>query len=160
MKSERVIVHTWAEVTALSDFAEMDSVDEKITAYIESILPRINTEDLSGWILVFRVNYRCAEFISIDKRFTRVPSDRECGLTVGIPIPDNTQAPYGIPPVEGGKLGSRYPAVPKHFHLLDPEYDKYANLEKYIFAAAIKILDFAFTTGFTCYKKKIKFQDL
>jgi len=46
------------------------------------------------------------------------------------------------------------------FHPLDPEYDKYDNLDQYIIASAIKAIDLGFTKGFTCYGKKIKFQDL
>jgi len=43
---------------------------------------------------------------------------------------------------------------------LDPEYDKYDNLDQYILASAIKAIDLGFTKGFTCYGKKIKYQDL
>jgi len=45
-------------------------------------------------------------------------------------------------------------------HLLDTEYDKYTDLDQYILASTIKAIDLGFTKGFTCYVKKIKFQDL
>jgi len=34
-------------------------------------------EDLSGWRLTFFINYVCTDFIGVDKKFRRYPSDRE-----------------------------------------------------------------------------------
>ncbi|WP_425479079.1 Imm9 family immunity protein [Cephaloticoccus capnophilus] len=48
-----------------------------MAAYIKSILPRVNMEDLSGWRLTFFINYVCTDFIGVDKKFRRYPSDRE-----------------------------------------------------------------------------------
>jgi len=77
-----------------------------------------------------------------------------------MPIPDNTQAPYGIPPGKHGTIGFFHSGESKYSHLLNPEYDKYDNLDQYILASAIKAIDLGFTKGFTCYGTKIKFQDL
>jgi len=160
MKHEQIGVSTQIEALGLLNFADTSSIRKKITTYVESIFSRINMEDLSGWRLTFFINYVCTDFIGIDKKFRRYPSDREYEIPIGIPIPDNTQAPYGIPPVEDGTIGFFHPGRSNHSHLLDPEYDKYDNLDQYILASAIKAIDLGFTKGFTCYGKKIKFQDL
>jgi len=49
-------------------------------------------------------------------------------------------------------------------HLLDPEYDKYDNIDQNILASTINAIDVVFrkglSKGFTGFWKKIKFQDL
>jgi len=117
-------------------------------------------EDLSGWRLTFFINYRCTDLIGVFKKFFRYPSDKEYEISIAIPIPDNTQAPYGMPPAKDGRVGDFLPIRSDRFHPLDPEYDQYNNLDQYILASAIKAIDLGFTKGFTCYGKKIKFQDL
>jgi len=148
------------EVLGLSDFVDTYSIGKKITTYIESILPRINMEDLSGWRLTFHISYFYADLIGVFKKFFRYPSDKQYEISIAIPIPDNTQAPYGMPPVEDRRVGDFHSIRSDRFHPLDPEYDKYDNLDQYILASAIKAIDLGFTKGFTCYGKKIKFQDL
>jgi len=149
------------EVIGLTDFADVFSINKKITTYVESILPRINTEDLSGWRLQFHISYLPTDFIAVYKQFRRYPSDREYVISISIPIPDNTQAPYGMPTGANGKISFFCRSVSgKHCHLLDPEYGQYVNLDQYILASVIKAIDLGFTKGFTCYGKKIKFQDL
>jgi len=91
------------EVIGLLDFADVFSIDKKIATYVKSILPRINIEDLSGWRLTLDTGYRCTDFIGVYKKFLRYPSDREYVILISIPIPYNTQAPYGIPTGEKGR---------------------------------------------------------
>jgi len=159
-KVKQIGISMGIQVPGALKFADVFSINKKIATYIESILPRINMEDLSGWRLNFDVTYACTDFIGVYKKFLRYPSDREHEILIAIPIPDNTQALYGIPPGKHGTIGSFRPAISNRSHLLDPEYDKYDNLDQYILAAAIKAIDLGFSKGFTCYGKKIKFQDL
>ncbi|WP_082782716.1 Imm9 family immunity protein [Cephaloticoccus capnophilus] len=159
-KDKQVKVTKYIGVPGLLGFADVFSINKKIATYTKSILPRINMEDLSGWRLSFNIGYRCTDFISIYKKFLRYPSDREYVISFSIPIPDSTQAPYGMPPAGDGRIGFFHPGQSRHSHLLDPEYHQYDNLDQYILAAAIKAIDLCFTKGFTCYGKKIKFQDL
>jgi len=161
MKYERLKFNTRThEVTGLYSYADMYSIKKEINTYFESIFPKINTEDLSGWGLTFFVNYICTDFIAIDKQFTRCSSDKECEISMYIPIPDNRQAPYGLPPVDNGGIGSFHPRIKKLYHLTEPEYDQYVNLDQYVLAATIKAIDLGFSEGFTFYREKIKFQDL
>ncbi|KXU36615.1 hypothetical protein AXK12_03135 [Cephaloticoccus capnophilus] len=160
-KVKQLSIGLGIEVVGLTKFADVFSTDKKIATYVKSILPRINIEDLSGWRLQLHISYLPTDSISVYKKFLRYPSDREYVILIGIPIPDNTQAPYGMPTGANGKISLFCrSAGDKHNHLLDPEYDKYADLNQYILAAAIKAIDLGFTKGFTCYGKKIKFQDL
>jgi len=103
MKHRQVGVSMGIEVLGLRNFADMASIRKKITTYVESILPRINTEDLSGWRLLLLTGYRCTDFIGVYKKFLRHPSDKEYEISISIPIPYNTQAPYGIPTDKNGR---------------------------------------------------------
>jgi len=102
----------------------------------------------------------CTDFIGVYKQFLRYPSDREYVISIVIAIPDNTQAPYGMPLGKRGTIGFFHAGESKYSHLLDTEYDKYDNLDQYILASVIKAIDLGLTKGFTCYGKKIKFQGL
>gem|GEM_PF-536996 len=161
VEDEQVRLKMPIPVPRLHDFADMRSIYEKVDAYLASILPRINIEDLSGWRLTFYINYQCTDLIGIDKKLGRFSGDREYEVLIEIPIPDNTQAPYGMPP---GEHGAFHSGESKRSYLLDPEYDKYDNLEQYIIASAIKAIDFGlskgFRKGFASFWKKIKFKDL
>jgi len=160
MKHEQVGISMGIQAPGALKFADVSSIKKEIATYVESILPRINMEDLSGWRLNFDFTYACTDFIGVYKKFLRYPSDREYEILIAIPIPDNTQAPYGIPPGKHGTIGSFRPARRNRSHILDPEHDKYDNLDQYILASAIKAIDLGFTKGFTCHGKRIKFQDL
>jgi len=160
-KVKQVGVSMGIEILGLRDFVDTTSIEKKIKTYIESISPRINMEDLSGWRLTFFISYRHTDLIGVFKKFFRYPSDRQYEISIAIPIPDNTQAPYGMPPSTDEKLPLFFlPIRSDRFHPLDPEYDKYADLDQYIIASVIRAIDLGFTKGFTCYGKKIKFQDL
>jgi|GEM_PF-923804 len=160
MEYKQVAVVMEDKVAGLDDFAGMGSIYKKIGTYVNSILPRINIKDLSGWKLTVGIDYVCAESISILKKLGAYPSDREYVTLIAIPIPDNTQAPYGMShsedePIEPLKLKRK-----SDFHLLDPEYHKYDNLEQYILESVIKAMDFGFTKGFGREGKVLKFKDL
>jgi len=43
---------------------------------------------------------------------------------------------------------------------LDPEYDKYDNLDQYILESVIKAIEFGLTKGFTDAQTEIKFSSL
>ncbi|KXU36034.1 hypothetical protein AXK12_04210 [Cephaloticoccus capnophilus] len=160
MKPKQISALMSIKVPGLGNSADMDSIEKKINTYIESISPGISIEDLSGWRVTFDINSFCTDLIAIYKKFWGYPSDREYVISIAIPLPDNTQAPYGMPPGENGRSGSFPPVESDHFYPLAPEYDKYASLEQYIIVSAIKAIDFGLTKGFTCDGKEIKFQDL
>jgi len=48
MKHEQVGFSMGIAVPKLGKFAGISSIEKEIAAYVESILPRINMEDLSG----------------------------------------------------------------------------------------------------------------
>jgi len=165
MKDEAVRIEIKSlGVPELDDFADMGSIVEKINTHIELVFPRVNIKDLSGWRLILDIGYLRADFISIPKKLGRYPSDRVYLALISIPIPDNTQAPYGVPLNEDKP--TKYFKLSKEslYHILDPEYDKYDNLDQYIIASTIKAIDFGFSKGFskgfTGFWKKIKFKDL
>jgi len=159
-KKNKPIVIMAAEIPGIDDFANMDSIEEKLNNHIEFILPKINIEDLSGWNLKFYINSMCTDFIGVLKKFRRYPSEMEYEIPVVIAIPDNSQAFYGIPPAEDGRIGYFHPGNERYSHLLEPEYEKYKNLDQYILNSAIKAINVGFTKGFACKGKTIKFQNM
>jgi len=164
LKYGQLTVGIHSEVFELYDVTDLEQVVEEIDTYMESILPRINIEDLSGWKLTIGIEYVRTESILVSKKMGRYPSHREYINLMSIPIPDDTQAPYGIPCSEDEPIEYREPKRKSDFHILDPEYDKYDNIDQYILASTIKAIEVVFTNGlskgFTGFWKKIKFQDL
>jgi len=144
-------------VFGLNNFANINSIEKKIATYLKSIFPRINIEDLSGWRLALSINPACTDFIAIYKKFKQWPEEREYKISITIPIPDNIHAPYGMPPAGNGTIGFFRSVRGTGCHLLDPEYDKYANLERYILVSAKRAIDLGFSKGFPCDGKEIKF---
>jgi len=63
-------------------------------------------------------------------------------------------------PADKTKPPVYHPPRAKNNHLLEPEYESYDNLDQFIFESAVKAVNLAFSKGFTCYGKKIKFQEL
>jgi len=158
MKHKQVMVSiSRFGVFGLNNFVNKNSIKKKIATYVNSILPRINIEDLSGWRLALSIEPACTDFIAIYKKFKQCPEEREYKISITIPIPDNIQAPYGMPTEEDGRIGSFRSVRGTGCHLLDPEYDKYANLEQYILVSAKRAIDLGFSKGFPCDGKKIKF---
>jgi len=160
MKSKPIRFTLSREVSGIDDFVDMEKIREKLNEHIEIISSRINIADLSGWGILLNINSVCTDFIGVYKKFLRYPSDKEYVVLISIAIPDNAQVLYGMPPAEDGRIGYFHPASQANCHILDPEYEKYENLDQYIFESAVKAINLGFTKGFTCHGKKIKFQDL
>jgi len=71
-KVKQVMVIMPTSVPRIDNFAEISSIRKKITTYIDSILPRINIEDLSGWRLLLHIDSVCSDYISVYKKFWRI----------------------------------------------------------------------------------------
>jgi len=160
IKEKKIGIVTSVEVVNLDSFFGRNEFKKKISRHIYSILPNINTEDLSGWSLQFHINFMCTNFVAISKQLRRYPSDTQYEVPILIAIPDNTQVQYGMPPAAHGRVGFFRAQNEKYVHLLEPEYEKYENMDQYIEVSAIKAINLGFTRGFTCKGKKIKFQNM
>jgi len=69
MKHEQIGFSMGIEVPRLGNFTDVSSIKKEIATYVESILPRINMEDLSGWRLTLHTTYACTDFIGFIKNF-------------------------------------------------------------------------------------------
>jgi len=154
MKDRKVWAIISIEVPRVCEFVNVNIIKRKVNSYICSILPKLNIKNLSGWGLKLYISLMCTDFIGIGKKFIRYPSDAEYEILISIPIQDKTQAVYGLPFAEDGRIGYFHPENERYAQLIIPGYEKYADLEQYIIESIIKAINLGFAKGFTCHGKK------
>jgi hypothetical protein len=153
--NEKIRALIGSEVPNLHVEVELEPISQEINAYIETLLSRINIQDLNDWRLLINVIAQRTDAIGVAKRSLRYISNKEFEIFISVPIPDNNQATYGLPNVKKAFLK---PYNEKYSYILEPNFDSYDNLPQYIIESSKRAIDLAFTYGFTCNGKKIKFQ--
>ena len=143
------------EVPHLDEDVDMRSIWLDLNSYVKTLEPRINLQDLGDWRLLINVLSQRTDAIGVAKRAARFPSDKEYAIYVSIPIPDDDQVAYGIPSVKKAFFKEKNE---KYSYILEPNFNNYGNLYQYILGSSKCAIDLAFTHGFTCNGKKIKFQ--
>jgi hypothetical protein len=152
---EKVRVLTPIQISNLDKDVDITAIWRELNSYVKALSSRINLQDLGEWKLLVSVLSLATNGIGVFKRVRRYPSDKEFEISTVIPIPDNDQAFYGLYKV---KDGFYTPLNEKKFYILKPHYENFDNLYDYILESSKCAIDLAFTHGFTCNGKKIKFQ--
>lgn len=153
---KKVRVGTPSEVVGLFEHIDQLSFYKGLNDYVDSLIPGINIDALGAWRLLINVNSRNTDLIGFYKRSIRYPSDCEFEISIAIPIPSRHQAAYGF--AEPARPPFYRPIDPSKFYTLDPNFDQYHDMNDYALDAGKRAIDLAFTKGFTCNGKKIKFQ--
>jgi hypothetical protein len=152
---EKIRVLMPIEVPRLDEDVDIHSIWIELNTYVKALEHIINLQDVGDWRLLINVLAQRTDAISIAKRVARFPSDKEYVIYMSTPIPDDDQAAYGLPSVKEAFFKEK---SEKYSYILDPDFDSYDNLYQYILESSKRAIDFAFTHGFTCNSKKIKFQ--
>ena len=152
---EKVRVLMPVEVPRLDEDVDTRSIWIELNNYVKAIDHRINLHDLGDWRLLINVLVQRTDAISVAKRVARFPSDKEYVIYMSTPIPDDDQATYGLPSVKEAFFKEKNE---KYSYILEPDFDNYDNLYQYIYESSKRAIDLAFTQGFTCNGKKIKFR--
>jgi hypothetical protein len=152
---EKVRVLMPIEIPNLDEDVDITAIWRELNSYVKALIPQINIQDLGDWNLLILVNSRATNGIGFFKRLRRYPSDKEFEISISISIPDDKQAHYGLAKV---KESYYLPLNDKNFYILSPHFENYHNLYQYILENSKRAIDLAFTHGFTCNGKKIKFQ--
>lgn len=150
-----IVVLTPSQVSSLEDDVDLSKIRNELRNYVKSMTSRINGEDLGDWRLLISVLSRPTNGIGIYKRVQRFPSGKEFEVSISIAIPDNEQASYGLSKVRNSFY---QPLNDKLFYIINCDFEKYNNLYDYILDSSKCAINTAFTYGFTCGGKKIKFQ--
>ena len=153
--SEKVRVLMPIEIPNLDRDIDTTAICRELNDYAKALIPQVNIQDLGNWNLLILVNSRATNGIGFFKRVRRYPSDKEFEISISIAIPDDERACYGLAKV---KESYSLPLSDKNFHILKPHFENYQNLYQYILESSKRAIDLAFTHGFTCNGKKIKFQ--
>jgi hypothetical protein len=153
--TEKIRVLMPIEIPNLDEDVDMTSIWRELNDYVKILTSQINIQDLGEWYLLILVNSRSTNGIGVFKRSRRYPSDKEFEISISISIPDEEQAHYGLAKV---KEELSTPLNDKNFYILNPDFENYHNLYQYILESSKRAIDLAFTQGFTCNGKKIKFQ--
>lgn len=143
------------QVIHIHDHIDFKEIEPKFDTFIQSKYPDLNLEDLNGWKVVLSATYRYTSELRIVKRPVRYPTDKEIYVFFTVPIPDLTQAKYGIG--NGGEKVHELSDSNKCF-ILETDFSKYENLKDYVYESVIRCIDESFKQGFTVNGKKIKYQ--
>lgn len=150
---EKVRVLMPIEIPRLDESIDIRSLWLDLNAYIKTIEPIINFQDLGDWKLLINVLAQRTNAIGVAKRLARYPSDKEYVIYMSIPIPDEEQATYGLSCVKKAFFKEKNE---KYSYTLEPDFDSYNNMYQYILESFKSAIDLAFTHGITCNGKKIK----
>ena len=153
--NEKIRILTPIEVPRLDENVDTRSLWLELNSYVKALEPKINLQDLEDWRLLINVVAQRTNAIGIAKRVARFPSDKEYAIYMSTPIPDDNQATYGLSCVKEAFFKEKNE---KYSYILEPDFDSYSNLYQYILESSKRAINFAFTHGFTCNGKKIKFQ--
>ena len=154
-EDEKVRVLMPIEVPHLDKNVDIRSIWLELNTYIKSLEHRINLQDFGDWRLLINVLAQRTNAIGVAKRVARYPSDKEYAIYMSMPIPDDGQVTYGLSSVKEAFFKEKNE---KYSYILEPDFDSYDNLYQYILESSKRAIDLAFTHGFTCNGKKIKFQ--
>jgi hypothetical protein len=152
---EKIKVLMHMEIPNLSEDVDMNSIRRELNNYVKELSPQINLQDLGDWRLLIKLLAQRTDAIGVAKRAARYPSDKEFEIYMSTSIPDNEQATYGLSNVKKAFFKKKNE---KYTYVLEPNFDSYDNLYDYILESSKRAIDLAFTYGFTCNGKKIKFQ--
>jgi hypothetical protein len=152
---EKVIVLMPIEVPCLDENVDIRSIWLELNSYVKALEPKINLQDLEDWRLLINVLAQRTNAIGVAKRIARFPSDKEYVIYMSISIPDDDQAVYGLSCVKEAFFKEKNE---KYSYILEPDFDSYGNLYRYILESSKRAIDLAFTHGLMCNGKKIKFQ--
>lgn len=142
------------EVPGLDQDVNIDSIRRELNNSLNEIVADVNIQDLEDWRLLIAITSRSTNGIGVFKKAKRYPSEKEFEISISIPIPNDDQTPYGLSKVKD----AYYIALNDKFYTLEPNFVDYDTLHQYILASSERAINLAFTHGFTCNGKKIKFQ--
>ena len=143
------------QVVNLGESANINVLRKELNNHVYEITQNVNIQDLEDWKLLIGITCRATNGVGFFKRVQRYPSDKEFEVSISVGIPNEEQASYGMEDVKSAYFA---PLDDKKFHVLEPLFENYDNLEQYILESAKLGIDLAFTQGFTCNGKRIKFK--
>lgn len=153
---EKIRVLTPIEIPGLSEDVDMNFIRRELNNYLKEIVENVNTQDLADWRLLIALTSRATSGIGVFKKTKRYPSDKEFEISISISIPNDEQISYGLSKVND----AFYIALnDSKFYILEPNFEDYDTLSQYLLTSSKRAINLAFTHGFTCNGKKIKFQN-
>ncbi|EFC2602027.1 hypothetical protein CT362_004440 [Escherichia coli] len=153
---EKIRVLISNEVPRIDDHIDMHSIFIELNAYVKSLEPNINLQDLGDWRLLINVLAQRTDAIGIAKRVVRFPSDKEYVVYMSIPIPDDEQVSYGISNVKEAFFKE---SNEKYSNIIEPDFDKYNDLFTYMLETSKDTIDWILTRGVFCNRIKIKLSE-
>lgn len=144
---------TGIQVMKLRDLVPLYLIDNEIRTYLEETERRVNLSDLAGWRIQFYALYTGGDYIGVFKGVRTYKSDMTKEVSLLVSIPNKTQAKYGLGDEHFIPRRNAFPA--DKYHLIDPEFSHYEDLQAYITASVLRAIDLALTRGISVQGKKI-----
>lgn len=151
--NDKIRLLTLCEIPNLDKYVDIALIESELNTYIKTLAPKINLQDLEDWNLLVNVLFQRTDAIGVAKRLARYLSDKEYAIYMGIPIPDDEQAAYGLSFVKESFFKR---TNEKYSYILDKvDFNSYTDLCQYIIESSKQAIDLAFSYGFTCKGKRI-----
>lgn len=145
-------VYITNEIPQLDKKLSINAITASFNSYIDTLGEKINLTVLDGWKLTFNVLLQRTDTISLAKQLGKYPSEKECAIYMSVPIPDDSEALYGIREVQQAFLKT---ANEKYSYILPTDFNGYHNLEEYVLESFKQLIDTALAKPFTFYGKVI-----
>ncbi len=149
----RIRVLISSEIPQLNEIVDFKRLYIELNQYIAILASHINLNDLGEWKLLISINYRNTDKIGIFKRLKRYSSNKEYEISISISIPNQKMAIYGIEQIDASFYNQITESL---FYSLEPAYDKYADLNTYMWDSAKSSILFILKRGFKCNGIKIQ----
>ena len=94
--TKNIKIYVTVEIPQLYEIISAQSVYTILNEYIGTIRNKVNFDVIGDWNLSFNILLQKTDKMSIAKRLSIYPSDKEYAIYMSIPIPDDTQIFYGI----------------------------------------------------------------
>jgi hypothetical protein len=154
--SKKIAISVSSEISNLGDDVDLSLIRNKLASYVNTLARRVNADELNEWRILVNIVLQNTDGIGVAKRIAKFPSDKEFGLYISIPIPDDAQAVYGLNKVTKETLKKK---DEKYSYIMPPNFTSYDDLYSYILDSSKYTIEWIFSRGFLCGGKKIKLEN-
>ena len=151
--TKNIKIYVTVEIPQLYEIISAQSVYTILSEYIGTIRNKVNFDVIEDWNLSFNILLQKTDKMSIAKRLSIYPSDKEYAIYMSIPIPDDTQIFYGIFSVREAFFKN---VNEKYSYVVSFNLNDYDNLSQYIIESSKQLINISLEKTFSIKGKKIK----
>ena len=151
--TKNIKIYVTVEIPQLYEIISAQFVYTILNEYIGTIRNKVNFDVIGDWNLSFNILLQKTDKMSIAKRLSIYPSDKEYAIYMSIPIPDDTHIFYGIFSVREAFFKN---VNEKYSYVVPFNLNDYNNLSQYIIDSSKQLINISLEKTFSIKGKKIK----